>query len=132
MVFSRHGVNFAEIFYYLRFIFIINFLFISFVSFAQTHVGTASVYNKKYAGRKTYSGAVYKPEKISAAHPWLPMGTKVEVTNIKTNKSIIVTINDRMAKHTGYLVDLSSAAARRIGADLLGLTRVSVKVYVRS
>ena len=112
----------------MRVISIIFFLATSVATFAQTHVGTASVHHKKYAGRKTYSGEVYSPKKISAAHPWLPMGSKVEVTNLQTKESIIVTINDRMSKHTGYLIDLSAAAARKISADLLGLTRVSLKI----
>jgi rare lipoprotein A len=76
-------------------------------------VGTATIYSKKFDGRKTYSGQLFSSKKVSAAHPWLPMGTKVEVTNLKNKKKLIVTINDRMGKSSGYLLDMSAAAAKR-------------------
>jgi rare lipoprotein A (peptidoglycan hydrolase) len=70
--------------------------FLAFQLSSQTFVGTATIYSKKFDGRKTYSGQLFSSKKVSAAHPWLPMGTKVEVTNLKNKKKLIVTINDRM------------------------------------
>lgn len=92
-------------------------------------MGTATIYSKKFNGKKTYSGQIFHSHKISAAHPWLPMGTKVEVTNLQNNKSIIVTINDRMGKSSGYLLDMSAAAARKIGLTASkGIARIKLKV----
>ena len=113
----------------MRLFCIILFLSISTLSFTQTYVGSATIYSSKFNGKKTYSGQVFRSTKVSAAHPWLPMGTKVLVTNLKNNKTLTVTINDRMGKSSGYLLDMSSAAAKKIGLDpRRGVTRIKVKV----
>jgi len=112
----------------LRYLSLIILLFFAVSASGQKYVGTATVYSKKYKGIPTYSGQKYDPEKISATHPWLPMGTKVKVTNLENHKSVIITINDRMSKHTGFIIDLSTAAARKISAKTKGLTRVSLLV----
>lgn len=112
----------------LRYLSLIIILFFTLSAFGQEYVGTATVYSKKYSGRPTYSGQKYNPKKVSAAHPWLPMGTRVKVTNLSNKKSTIVVINDRMAKHTGFIIDLSTAAALKISAKTRGLTRVSLRV----
>jgi len=92
-------------------------------------VGTATIYSKKFDGKKTYSGQIFSSKKISVAHPWLPMGTKVEVTNLKNNKKMVVMINDRMGKSSGYLLDMSEAAVKMIGLSRHhGITRIKVKV----
>lgn len=114
---------------YLRIFSIIAGLFLAFQLSSQTYIGTATIYSKKFDGKKTYSGQIFDSRKISAAHPWLPMGTKVEVTNLKNNKKLVVTINDRMGKSSGYLLDMSRAAANKIGLNLKhGVTRIRLKV----
>src|SRR5688500_9630751 len=58
--------------------------------------GTASYYHPKFAGRKTASGEPYSPEKMTAAHNSLPMGTWIRVTNLKNERSVVVRVNDKM------------------------------------
>ena len=99
------------------------------IGFSQTYVGTATIYNTNFNGKKTFSGQVYKSHHVSAAHPWLPMGTKILVTNLKNNKKTTVVINDRMGKSSGYLLDMSTAAAKKIGlSSRQGITRIKIKI----
>lgn len=75
----------------------------------------ASYYHDKFNGKITASGEVFSNEKLTAAHRTLKFGTKVKVTNLRTNKSIIVTINDRGPFHSSRALDLSKAAFDEIG-----------------
>jgi len=77
--------------------------------------GRASYYAKRYNGRKTLSGARYHPEKLTAASPDLPMGCKVRVKNLANGKEVLVTVNDRCRKQKTPFIDLSRAAARKLG-----------------
>ena len=77
--------------------------------------GVARYYAKKYNGRKTTSGEIYNSKKLTAAHPTLPLGTRVKVVNLNNNKSVIVKINDRCEEHEDVFIDLSRQAARKIG-----------------
>src|SRR4029079_3243044 len=77
--------------------------------------GLAAVYSDKLAGHRTASGQTFSQSRMTAAHPALPMGTKVKVTNTKNNKSVVVTINDRGPTQAGRVIDISSAAAAQIG-----------------
>jgi rare lipoprotein A len=86
--------------------------------------GTASYYAKRYNGRRTQSGARYNPEKLTAAHPDLPMGSKVKVVNLTNDQEVVVTVNDRCRRKKGEHIDLSRAAARKLGFFGKGLTRV--------
>ena len=95
---------------------------------AQTQMGKASVYHNKYHGRKTFSGEVYKKDKVSAAHAYLPMGTKLHVTNLETNKTLEVTINDRMSKKSPYVIDLSHEAARLLGIKNFNPARILMMI----
>ena len=90
--------------------------------------GLAAVYSDKLAGHKTASGEVYSPQKLTAAHPSLPFGTNVKVTNTHNNKTVEVRINDRGPKQSGRVVDLSSAAAARIGLGKKGTAPVTLEV----
>jgi rare lipoprotein A (peptidoglycan hydrolase) len=87
--------------------------------------GVASVYSNKYQGRKTALGTRFDQRKLTAAHPWLPLGTKVKVTLVSTGESVIVTITDRLyARHC--VIDLSTAAARLLGMRANGLANVAL------
>jgi len=88
--------------------------------------GVASYYAKRYNGRKTQSGERYRPEKLSAAHPTFPMGTKIKVVNLDNQKEILVRINDRCRKRKVPNVDLSRAAAKKLGFFGKGLARVQI------
>lgn len=92
-------------------------------------VGKASFYAKKFHGRFTASGQRYDNEGFTAAHGKLPFGTKVKVTNLHNQRSVIVTVNDRGAFHAyGRIVDLSRAAAKAIGMINRGTAKVKLEV----
>jgi rare lipoprotein A len=95
---------------------------------ADTMEGLASVYSDKLNGRKTASGQVFRQSELTAAHPSLPFGTKVRVTNTKNNKSVEVRINDRGPTQTGRVIDMSSAAAAKIGIRKTGTAPVKLEV----
>ncbi|KAF0219770.1 MAG: rare lipoprotein [Geobacteraceae bacterium] len=88
--------------------------------------GIASYYAKRYNGRKTNSGVRYDPEKLTAAHPNLPHGTKVKVVNLANGKEVVVTVNDRCRKRKTPFIDLSRAAARKLGFLGKGIARVRI------
>jgi rare lipoprotein A len=77
--------------------------------------GEASYYGPGFHGRRTASGARFDKRRLTAAHPSLPLGTKVVVTNVENGRQIEVEINDRGPYAKGRVIDLSEAAARRIG-----------------
>ena len=90
-----------------------------------TEAGTATYYSNKYQGRRTSSGERFDQHKLTAAHSWLPFGTKVRVTVAGTDRSVIVTITDRLySKH--IVIDLSTAAAESLGMMHCGVMRVSL------
>lgn len=108
---------------------IILFSAFSFLGNAQMAVeeGLASFYNKRFNGRKTSSGEVYRHTKLTAAHPTLPFGTDVLVTNLSNNKSVVVTINDRCSPRR-IRIDLSRAAALKIDMIRAGVQKVRIEV----
>jgi rare lipoprotein A len=88
--------------------------------------GKATVESKSFSGGKTASGQRYNPHEMVAASRTLPIGSKVKVENKKTGKCATVKINDRTAKNTHNVVDLSSAAADKLGVK--GTAKVDAKV----
>lgn len=93
---------------------------------SQGEEGFATYYAKRYAGRRTNSGVRYNPEKLTAAHPTLPHGTKVKVINLANDREVIVTVNDRCRARKEPFIDLSRAAARELGFLGKGKTRVRI------
>jgi rare lipoprotein A len=93
-------------------------------------VGWASWYGKQHQGRKTASGERFSREQLTAAHRSLPLGTKVKVTNLRTGQHVVVRVNDRGPYGGGKhrLIDLSEAAAKRIGLMPRGMERVQIVV----
>ncbi|MFT6925151.1 MAG: rare lipoprotein A [Psychromonas sp.] len=91
-------------------------------------VGKASFYANKFQGRLTASGAVFNQNAKTAAHKKLSFGTKVKVTNLKNNKSVVVIINDRGPFAKGRIIDLSRSAFRAIGNPDSGVIKVRVEV----
>ncbi|MBP1882495.1 rare lipoprotein A [Ensifer mexicanus] len=88
--------------------------------------GVASWYSSAFRGRLTANGEVYFPDRLSAAHPTLPLPSYVRVTNLENRSSVVVRVNDRGPYHKGRIIDLSGKAA-----DMLDLKRrgtVSVRV----
>jgi rare lipoprotein A len=94
-----------------------------------TQVGFASWYGKYHQGRTTASGERFSRNQLTAAHRSLPLGTKVQVTNLRTKQQVVVTINDRGPYAGGTrIIDLSEAAAKRVGIREHGTERVEVVV----
>lgn len=77
------------------------------------------------------SGGRFNPNAMSAAHKTLPFGTKVRVTRTSTGRSVVVTINDRGPYIAGRIIDLSRAAAQKLGMTAAGVTAVRVDVIGR-
>jgi rare lipoprotein A len=90
--------------------------------------GIASWYGGRWHGRKTANGERYNQNSMTAAHKKLPFGTKVRVTNLKTGKSCVVRINNRGPYVRGRVIDLSVAAAKKIGSHSGGLSKVKLEV----
>jgi len=88
--------------------------------------GFASYYAKRFEGRRTTSGHRYHPEKMTAAHRSLPLGTVVRVVNHATRQEVQVVINDRCANKPFPFIDLSRAAAKKIG--LWGKGKIKVVI----
>jgi rare lipoprotein A len=84
---------------------------------AAAHVerGEASYYGAGLHGRRTASGERFDRRRLTAAHPRLPLGTRVVVTNLENGRRVEVEVNDRGPHAKGRAIDLSEAAARRIG-----------------
>ena len=94
----------------------------------DTQTGVASYYSKRFHGAKTASGQRYDQTAYTAAHKRLPFGTKVRVTQKKTGKSVVVTINDRGPYVKGRVIDLSRRAARDLGMLKRGSTKVVIEI----
>ena len=90
--------------------------------------GKASFYADKYHGRLTASGERFSQQAATAAHLKLPFGTRVNVTNIANNKSVVVRINDRGPYIRGRIIDLSKAMFKKIADPKVGVIDVSVTV----
>jgi len=90
--------------------------------------GQASWYGKPHNGRRTASGEVYDMRQLTAAHPNLPLGTRVLVTNLNNGRSVEVRVNDRGPTIRGRIIDLSYAAAQRLGAVARGTVPVTLRV----
>jgi rare lipoprotein A len=101
---------------------------------ATIQIGTASWYGPGFHGRETASGETFNQHALTAAHRTLPLGTTATVTNLETGQSVQVKINDRGPYVRGRHVDLSQAAAKRIGLLKKGVAKVKIeaKPHTRS
>lgn len=89
-------------------------------------VGEASWYGPGFHGKETSSGETFDQKKMTAAHPSLPIGTKVEVTNLENKKKVEVKINDRGPYVDNRAIDLSSAAADKLKMKKEGTVPVKI------
>jgi|TARA_B110000459_G_scaffold61764_1_gene69243 rare lipoprotein A len=90
--------------------------------------GTASWYGAKFSGHKTSNGELYDLYQPSAAHKTLPIPSYARVTNLDNGKSIVVRVNDRGPFHSDRIIDLSYAAAVKLGYMEQGTAQVEVEV----
>lgn len=93
-------------------------------------IGIASWYGKRYHGQATSSGEIYDMYGMTAAHTTLPIPSYVRVTSLKTNRSVIVRVNDRGPFHADRLIDLSYTAAYKLGILTYGSSLVEVESIV--
>jgi rare lipoprotein A len=92
----------------------------------KKHLGKASVYSRKFEGKKTADGTPFKSESNSAASKTLPLGTTAHVKNLKNGKTTVVKIRDRGPHVKGRIVDVAPKAARELGMEKHGVVPVEV------
>lgn len=92
----------------------------------DAEIGLASYYADRFQGRRTASGERYDRNTYTAAHRRLPFGTRVRVTRLDNGASVDVRVNDRGPFVAGRVIDLSYAAAKKIGMLRMGVARVRV------
>ncbi|SDS69199.1 septal ring lytic transglycosylase RlpA family protein [Pseudomonas fuscovaginae UPB0736] len=112
------------------------FAFLSLLAGCATHdidprgydeTGTASYYGRKHHGKRTASGETFDQNALTAAHRQLPFGTRVKITNLANDRSVVVRINDRGPHTRGRLIDVSRQAAEQLGMLQSGTARVRVQ-----
>ena len=107
-------------------------LVISGSAFAQSvgekESGLAAVYSNKLNGHITASGQTYDKTKLTAAHKTLPFGTRIKVTNAKNNRTVVLRVTDRGPVQAGRILDISPAAARRLGFSPRSMREVSYEI----
>ncbi len=91
-------------------------------------VGTASWYGEDFDGKTTASGETYDMFGMTAAHPTLPLGSYVKVTNLRNGKTVVVKVNDRGPIVPGRIIDLSMSAAEALDFKAHGIQRVQLDV----
>jgi rare lipoprotein A len=94
---------------------------------AKPQSGEASFYDPGFEGRTTASGEKFDSDKLTAASPSLPLGTKAKVTNKETGKSVNVTINDRGPYVEDRIIDVTTKAAEHLGMKEDGVAPVKVQ-----
>ena len=94
--------------------------------------GDASFYAEKFHGRKTANGEVFSQKKFTAACNSLPLGTWIQVANIKNDRIVVVKTNDRLSPNNKRLIDLSHDAAKKLGFISAGTAKVKIVVLDQS
>ena len=94
----------------------------------RTENGIASMYGGRFVGRTTASGQILDRKHLTAAHRKLPFGTRLVVTNKRNGRTVIVTVNDRGPHRKGRIIDLSPAAARKLGMQRAGIVPVEIRI----
>lgn len=90
-------------------------------------IGLASWYGDEWQGRTTASGVPFDDQQLTAAHRSLPLNSRVKVTNLRTGRSVEVTITDRGPYMRGRVIDLSAAAAKKLGMVKKGIAPVKIE-----
>jgi rare lipoprotein A len=94
----------------------------------EVQTGAATFYADRFHGRKTASGERYDRGELTAAHRTLPFGSVVRVINLRNDRSVLVTINDRGPFSRGRVIDVSRAAAKKLDMIRDGVVKVRVEV----
>lgn len=99
----------------------------SFTASGDSETGSASYSGSELDGRPTASGEIFDSSALTAAHPSLPIGSYVRVTNLSTNRFVIVRINDRCRANSNRVIQVTKSAAQELGL-IGGSSNVTVKV----
>lgn len=91
-----------------------------------SQIGIASWYGPEFHGQQTASGAKFDCNGLTAAHPTLPLGSRIRVTDTNSGKRVEVTVTDRMPAHKTRILDLSMGAAKKLGMLGRGTSKVVV------
>ena len=94
----------------------------------ETQTGLAAYYSHRLNGRRTASGERFNNGAMTTAHQTLPFGTKVKLTNVKNGRSVVLRVTDRGPTQPNRIVDVSRAAAQRLGILRTGLAEVKLEV----
>jgi len=94
--------------------------------------GVASWYGAEFEGRPTASGELFDPNQFTAAHPTLPFGTFITVTNLQNNNQVRVRVNDRGPYVSSRIIDVSRAAAAKLGIIETGTANVTIEMIPRN
>ncbi len=92
------------------------------------HKNTATYYADKFEGRRTANNERFEQDGLTAAHKTLPFGTRVKVTNLNTDRSVVVKINDRIPRRSNTSIDLTRRAAKELGFIREGRAEVKLKI----
>ena len=127
-IISASVPDFRKIFFFL----FLEILFCNTSVFSQEKeniikAGIASYYSDCFNGRRTASGEIFRQEQFTCASNHFELGTRLKVINTKNGKSAIVKVNDRLGKGVNRIVDLTRAAAEKIGMITIGLVSVTVE-----
>ena len=95
---------------------------------SSAQIGKATYYARKFRGQRTASGESLNLHELTAAHRTLPFGTMVRVTNMSNKKSVVVRINDRGPAARNRIIDMTTAAARKIDLIAAGVATVKLEV----
>lgn len=98
------------------------------VKFGKSWTGMSSWYGDAWAGKKTACGQKFDPEKLTAAHPYLPCGTWLRITNVRTGHSEFAVVTDRGPYEEGREIDVSARVARRIDIKKFGVEKVKIEI----
>lgn len=98
------------------------------VKFSRPWYGMASWYGDHWTGRKTACGHRFDPQALTAAHPVLPCGTWLRITNVRTGHSEFARVTDRGPYEEGREIDVSERVAKRIDLQKFGVERVKLEV----
>jgi rare lipoprotein A len=102
------------------------------LTFSRPWYGQASWYGAHWDGRKTACGGLFDSTKFTAAHPHLPCGTRLRITNMRTQHATFVTVTDRGPYEEGREIDVAEAAAKQIDIKKWGVEHVKIEVVRKS
>jgi rare lipoprotein A len=129
--FYADNFNMKKIFLALIVLFVMVFIIPIYVQAQETEVfrqeGIASWYGKEFDGRPTASGEIFDSTQLTAAHPSLPFGTMLVITNQHNNKKVTVRVNDRGPFVSARIVDVSRAAAEQLDMIITGTAPVLIE-----